>query len=111
MRHILVIDDLPSKVKHLEQLKSETCKVIFVETFVNARRALLAMPDTFDSIYLDYDLDGRHNGVDLLDFLVYDKGLKKGCRIIPNSSSDTYNTLLKQKILDLGLSRRQSRKS
>ena len=109
MKHILVIDDSPEKVKHLKELENENCSVDFAETFVEARRALKAKPDIYDVIYLDHDLDGRHTGVDLLKFLVYDGGIKKGCRIRPNSVSDKCNWKIKAMIVELGLSRSQNR--
>ncbi len=110
MKHILVIDDTPSKVTHLEKLVNENCTVTFVTTFIDARKIMKEYPQKFDTIYLDHDLDNRKTGIDLLRFLVKDKVLKPGCRIKPNSASDKCNTAIKQTILELGLSRLQQKK-
>lgn len=109
MKHILVIDDTPSKVAHLKKLATENCTVTFAETFVEARRAVKLNPGKFDTIYLDHDLDNRKTGVELLDFLVWDKGLKPGCRIKPNSASEKCNYAIKAKIVELGLTRLQQK--
>ena len=108
MKHILVIDDTPEKVVHLKDLESELCTVTFAETFVDARRVVKFNPEKFDKIYLDYDLDNRKTGVELLQFLVFDKGLKAGCRIVPNSASETCNYKIKAEIVRLKLTRRET---
>jgi len=110
MKYILVVDDIPSKVEHFKDLNSDTCEVTFAETFKDARRALKFNPQKFDKIILDHDLDNNHTGVELLQFFVFDKGLKPGCRIVPNSASEKCNYKIKAEIVRLKLTRKETLK-
>lgn len=109
MINILVIDDTPKKVAHLKELESDNCTVTFAETFVDGRRSVKLNPNTYDKIYLDHDLDNRKTGVQLLQYLAMDQGLKPGCRIIPNSASEKCNFKIKAEIVRLKLTRRETR--
>ena len=108
MKYVLVIDDTPSKVEHLKSQGDDNRDVTFVETFLDARREMINNPKKYDRIYLDYDLDGKFKGVDLLEFFVFDNVLKPGCRIIPNSLSDKFNSEIKKEIVRLKITRRDT---
>ena len=110
MKHVLVIDDTPEKVAHLKNLENENCTVSFAKTFVEARRAVKFNPQHFDVIYLDHDLENRKTGVELLQFLKWDGGLKPGCRIKPNSASEKCNYKIKKALVELKLTRRDTKK-
>jgi CheY-like chemotaxis protein len=105
MTNILVIDDTPSKVAHFKGLENDNCIVTFASSFIEARKAVKFNPQTYDKIFLDYDLGDNFTGVQLLQFLVFDKGLKSGCKIIPNSSSQDCNFKIKAELIRLNLVR------
>lgn len=108
MKNILVVDDIPSKVAHLKELENSNCTVTFVDSFKEARKILKFNPNTYDKIYLDHDLDNGHTGIELLQFFIFDKGLKPGCRIIANSASEKCNFKIKSEIVRLKLTRKDT---
>ena len=111
MKNILVIDDIKEKVEKFKEIEGDNQTVIFAYSFDEALNVLRDNPKMFDKIFLDYDLDNRHTGLELLEYIKNEDLLKPGCRIRPNSSSEKCNFLIKKKIVELGLTRREINKN